>query len=442
MRVVLSKRQVTSPISRAARQVQLILRALPLDAGCLVREGQEAGRIRRFINQRRWRRVPAWSVPLLMPLARLFWLLWCPIATTRLARRHCIAVFGPAWRRSVVNGWLYGRLPHMELTPAPFADAAVMRVGQLDDHHWALLWSELGSRSDHLLARDKLALSARIAALGARVPALLCEISSGAPVDVVGLPWVQASTLFIKPRNGSGAKGASSVERLTHPLYRVNGDEVVHCDALSERLTRVAMDDALLVQVFQRPAADSLDLSSETPIELRLTTARLPGGAPFVLACLMKVQPPGSHSSTTLTGALAVPVNPLTGLMHSGIFFHQPGQLYEAVPWNGAVIQGRTVPEYQQAADMVITASQALPDVPVIGWDVLITETGPVILEANTSLSWWLIHLWHALTGTPSPLLQIVIEWIQVREAECGTQQARRFPGGSSSGNAGHTSIP
>jgi len=41
-----------------------------------------------------------------------------------------------------------------------------------------------------------------------------------------------------------------------------------------------------------------------------------------------------------------------------------------------------------------------------------------VILEANATLSRWLIHLWHALTETPSPLLQVVIEWIRTCEQE------------------------
>jgi hypothetical protein len=322
---------------------------------------------------------------------------------------------------------LYSRPPQSELAPLAFADAAIMSVGHLDDHHWGLLWTVLGSHVDRALARDKLALSARIAALGAKVPALLFEIPQGCCVDLAALPWGRASILFIKPRCGAQAIGASSIQRLTHSLYRVNGSQVAHCDVLAAHLTRLAMDDSLLVETFQRPAPSTLDLSRETPIELRLTTARRPGGESFVLACLMKVQPPGSHACTTLSGALAVPVDPQTGVMHSGVHFHQPAQQYEAVPWNGAVIRGRVVPEYQQAVDMVITASQSLPGLPVIGWDVLITDAGPVILEANTTLSWWMIHIWHALTGAPSPLLQIALEWLEMREAADQRRPAYRL---------------
>jgi hypothetical protein len=422
-----------SLLSRVVRQVRRIFQALPLDASCLARDQPEAVRIRRFINQARWRGVPAWSAAFLRPVAHVLWLLWCPVATTQIALRQGAPVLGRAWRKGVVNGWWYGRLAYTDLVALPFTDAAVMKVGHLDDHHWLLLWSVLASRADMLLARDKLALAARIAALGARVPALLGEISQGAAADVAALPWQQAAILFIKPRHGARAIGASSVERLTHPWYRVNGTEVVHCDVLTIRLTRLARTDALLVQAFQRPAPAASDLACDAPIELRLTTARLPGAEAFVLSCLMKVQPPGSHATTTLTGALAVPVNPQTGIMHSGIFLHDPGQQYLAVPWNGAVIRGRTVPDYQHAATMVIAASEALPGLPVIGWDVLITDAGPVILEANASLSWWFTHLWHALTGTPSPLLQIVSEWLDLRETprHPPVPEARRCDGAS-----------
>ena len=67
---------------------------------------------------------------------------------------------------------------------------------------------------------------------------------------------------------------------------------------------------------------------------------------------------------------------------------------------------------------MVITASRALPGLPIMGWDVLITDAGPVILETNTTASWWFTHVWHAMTGAPSALLQIVIAWIEMREAD------------------------
>ena len=428
MNSVFSRLKMVTPLARAVGRAQEIVRTLPFDASCLARDELAAARIRRFINQHRWRRVPRWSVPILLPLTRLAWLLRCPIATTQVARRRGLPVFGAAWRRGVVKGWLYGRAPHIELWPAPFSDAAVMQVGHLDDHHWILLWGAVGSRSDQDLARDKLALSTRIAALGCRVPKLLCEIRRGASVDAAALPWSEAPMLFIKPRNGARAIGASSVQRLTHPLYRVNGDEVVHCDVLSGRLTRLAVDDALLVQVCQRPAPEALDLSNEMPIELRLTTARMPGGEPFVQACMMKVQPPGSHAATTLTGALAVPVNPQTGVMHAGFFFlQQPERQHAVVPWNGAIVQGRAVPQYQCAANMVIAASRALPGLPIMGWDVLITDAGPVILETNTNASWWLTHVWHALTGTPSGLLQIVLAWIDMREAEAARRPARRL---------------
>jgi hypothetical protein len=78
------------------------------------------------------------------------------------------------------------------------------------------------------------------------------------------------------------------------------------------------------------------------------------------------------------------------------------------------------MPLFPEAVALVEAASALLPDLPVIGWDVVLTETGPVALEANCSLSWGLIHLWHTATKTPSPLIPLVEAWLERAEGRAG----------------------
>jgi hypothetical protein len=73
---------------------------------------------------------------------------------------------------------------------------------------------------------------------------------------------------------------------------------------------------------------------------------------------------------------------------------------------------GKNHTVFNEAHAMVLASSQALPGIPVLGWDVLLTENGPVILEANTGLSWRLMHLQHK--GTTSELPAIVQQWLDL----------------------------
>lgn len=57
---------------------------------------------------------------------------------------------------------------------------------------------------------------------------------------------------------------------------------------------------------------------------------------------------------------------------------------YRVHPETGALIIGTMVPFWAEAESMVLTASRMIaPGIRYAGWDVIITPTGPIIIEAN-----------------------------------------------------------
>lgn len=57
---------------------------------------------------------------------------------------------------------------------------------------------------------------------------------------------------------------------------------------------------------------------------------------------------------------------------------------YEQHPVTGTDIIGFTVPMFEEAVALVEKAAQVIPEVGYVGWDVGISEEGPVIIEGNS----------------------------------------------------------
>ena len=59
------------------------------------------------------------------------------------------------------------------------------------------------------------------------------------------------------------------------------------------------------------------------------------------------------------------------------------GVAYETHPMTGVTLKGTPIPFYQESVDMVKAAAAAIPELGYIAWDVAVTETGPLLIEAN-----------------------------------------------------------
>ena len=61
----------------------------------------------------------------------------------------------------------------------------------------------------------------------------------------------------------------------------------------------------------------------------------------------------------------------------------QADNIYSKHPISGTEIMGFKVPMFQDAVNLVKECAKVVPEVQYIGWDVAISENGPVIVEGN-----------------------------------------------------------
>jgi hypothetical protein len=342
-----------------------------------------------------WRRVPAWSRPLLVPLCRVAW---------GVAALWWVWKFGwdgALFREVLLSGarpeevWIW-RLVFPSAGPHLFGGTSAGR-----------LLSQIGAPAQHRLLTDKLATSGILSAQGLAVPVEFDPDNTET--------WVVPRKLFTKPRRGAGGRGAASVDVLPGPCWRINGGPPVSHAGLQRYLTMAGPD--LIVQERLFAADEIADLASDgvAPV-LRLTTARVPGGAAFLHSALISIAVPGERPRNFIRGHIRAAVGP-DGRMSEGIWFAQPARRFRTLPWNSAAVAGRLLPEFTPAVRSALAAMELVPDLALVNWDLILTARGPLILEGNTCGNWILTNLGAAVGIGSLPLEPLLREWARLSEA-------------------------
>jgi len=274
----------------------------------------------------------------------------------------------------------------------------------------SLLLGRLGDPAGRALLADKLAAAERLAPAGVVFPALHGVYRRGEPVDLAAAS-AAGGDLFVKPRRGRGGRGAFALT-CADGFWRVDG-RPVDPSMLYRRLERLSRTDDLLLQERQQARSDMADLVADgrAPV-LRLTTARRPGQPPFLHAALLTIAVPGRDPRHFLDGAVHVPVDPDGGRLGRGLCLGAPKDRLASLKWNRAPLAGRPVPDFEAASAMALRAMAALPPLPLVHWDVILTDAGPVVLEGNSGGNWIIASL-PGLDGLEAcPLHTLLAAWL------------------------------
>jgi hypothetical protein len=333
----------------------------------------------------------------------------------------------------VSHVWKNARAREFSPWPAPWLIVDCLRSGAWPDE--ALIWrqfflprgphplpgraagrllSQLGSAAEHSLLADKKVAAELLAREGLPVPPTLEIIPRGKTMGLDCPIWSRPGNLFVKPRHGSAAYGAMAVDVLAPNVYRINSGPAIDAGSLRNKLASAASweSDDLLVQARLYAAPELADLATfgVAPI-LRLTTARNPGEAPFFHSALLSIDVPGELPHDFLRGQVRVPINAATGCMGRGIWFLHPGERYLCLPWNQAPLADRPMFGLDPAVEIVLRAMALVPGLPLVNWDLILTPSGPVILEGNTCGNWILTNLSDVQGLETVPLVPLLHRW-------------------------------
>ncbi len=108
----------------------------------------------------------------------------------------------------------------------------------------------------------------------------------------------------------------------------------------------------------------------------------LKGDDVLVTYTVMRIGNHGKVVDNIKNGGFCVPVDKKTGKVKYNMS-DRAGNVFEAHPMTGTKIVGFEVPYWQEAIEMCKKAALITPQLRYSGWDVAITENGPVFIEGN-----------------------------------------------------------
>lgn len=82
------------------------------------------------------------------------------------------------------------------------------------------------------------------------------------------------------------------------------------------------------------------------------------------------------------SGGMSAVVDCDTGIV-TGAALDKSMRRFEQHPVTGVTFKGFQIPDWEQVKQMVWTACRMHPEMTVIGWDVAITDNGPILIEGN-----------------------------------------------------------
>ena len=167
------------------------------------------------------------------------------------------------------------------------------------------------------------------------------------------------------------------------PLRTENGKILVDNKQIKPAELHSRLNETYLWQERMKQHPEMARLHPQSLNTIRILTFNN-GGKVEVFCCAMRMGTNGRSVDNYSAGGIAIGVNPATGELHE-YGQGKPGAVGRVYvhPDTGVVFSSFRIPHFQQCIGMVCNVHRYLYGLHSIGWDVAITESGPVIIEGN-----------------------------------------------------------
>ncbi len=170
--------------------------------------------------------------------------------------------------------------------------------------------------------------------------------------------------IMAKPSSGSCGKGI----------------EKIHIEDHSDLYSYLKEKDFRLLEEVVVQDRKMNELCSTGVNTIRTITLRMNGKTKVVAAYLRIGN--GKIVDNFNSGGMVVPVDIKTGKIHD-VAVDKKGNVYEKHPLTHTSIVGFQIPKWKEVLSLVKEASTRVPNVGMVGWDVAISNKGPLIIEGN-----------------------------------------------------------
>lgn len=176
--------------------------------------------------------------------------------------------------------------------------------------------------------------------------------------------------VIAKPSDGSEGVG----------IFMVSEDNPLTVSKL-EKLTEGGAQFVLEQLIVQHP--DMVRLNPASVNTVRVETTIDASGKTHITNTICIIGTGGDVINNAHNGGVMCHVDPLTGVLSSWARNPKGKNLFRH-PDTGLVFPGYQIPMWQEVLNFAEELAKVVPQARYIGWDIAITEKGPVVIEGNT----------------------------------------------------------
>ena len=194
--------------------------------------------------------------------------------------------------------------------------------------------------------------------------------------------------LFVKPAGGRGGRGAERWDFVRPGMFSGPSSEKLGANELLRRLNERAKRRPLLVQRRLNANPDVADLTAGALPTVRVSTCLNERREPEVAGAVFRMAIGSNRTVDNLhAGGIAAGVDLEKGTLSAASNLGMDARLgwLDRHPDTNAEIVGRTLPQWQAIKALAIQAHRAFDDRVIVGWDIGVTDQGPLVVEGNSS---------------------------------------------------------
>lgn len=190
----------------------------------------------------------------------------------------------------------------------------------------------------------------------------------------------------IKATESSHGEGVYVIESVTSDdndiyLNLINGKKIGLSEVLSHK-------DELIVESLIKQTKQFSGFNQTSVNTVRFMTTLYPNGEAKVIATFMKIGRNGAYVDNAGAGGnIDANVDVETGEINKVITFRgfRNTSKTECHPDSGMKLEGIIIENWEAIKAKVISYQKAFPFVKAAGWDIAITDEGPIVIEVNDS---------------------------------------------------------
>ncbi len=202
-----------------------------------------------------------------------------------------------------------------------------------------------------------------------------------------------------KPIFGISGRGVSAVREYDQnrdAVVLTNGT-IVDLDTFVSGFNDLRMKGGVLLQELLAPHPDIRQRCGDRICTVRMITL-VDRNGPRLFRSIWKIATGASMADNYwVAGNLVAPVDPKTGVVgRSGRGIGRDFRYVDEHPDTRQKLPGFELPDWQTAVALCLSATSAIPRLPMQAWDIALTARGPLLLEVNVNGG---MHLPQMCTG-------------------------------------------